>query len=106
MELLNELGYEDFKNSDLYILAPNRKVKYTTMMADLSKGFSHYYKQAFPDEKPRKFKVLRKTYLSYLNKYVGNDTIELSSHGSMRTLNKHYVDAEVVAKGLTMKIFG
>ncbi|MEC3906127.1 hypothetical protein VOI54_03800 [Tamlana sp. 2201CG12-4] len=106
MDLLMELGYEDLKESDLFILAPNRKVKYTTIMACLSKGFSHYYEQAFPEVTPRKFKVLRKTYLSYLNKSAGDDMIELSSHGSMRVLNKHYVDAEVVAKGLTMKIWG
>jgi len=104
-ELLIELGYEDLKGSDLFILEPNRKVKHTTMMAALSKGFSHYYKQAFPEEKPKKFKILRKTYLSYLNKSVGDDMIELSSHGNMRVLNRHYVDAEVVAKGLTMRIF-
>ena len=76
------------------------------MQAALSKGFSHYYKQAFPEEKPMKFKILRKTYLSYLNKTVGDSVIELSSHGSMKILHKHYVDAEVVAKGLTMKMFG
>ena len=104
--LLIELGYEDLKGSKLFILEPNRTVKETTMMAALSKGFSHYYKQAFPEEKPMKFKILRKTYLSYLNKTVGDSVIELSSHGSMKILNKHYVDAEVVAKGLTMKIFG
>ena len=74
-------------------------------MAALSKGFSHYYEQAFPEVKPRQFKVLRKTYLSYLNKSVGEDMIELSSHSSMRVLDKHYLDAEIVSKGLKMKIF-
>lgn len=105
LSLLYELGYEDFKDSNLFILEPNRKIKYKTMMTALSKGFSHYYRQAFPDREPKKFKILRKTYLSYLNKVVGNDMIELSSHSSMRILNKHYVDPEIVAKGLTMKIF-
>ncbi|WP_111308849.1 hypothetical protein [Confluentibacter sediminis] len=104
-ELLINLGYEDLKGSDLFILEPNRKLKHTSMMAALSRGFSHYYKQAFPNEKPKKFKILRKTYLSYLHKSVGDDMIELSSHGNMKVLNKHYVDAEIVAKGLTMKIF-
>ena len=47
----------------------------------------------------------KKTYLSYLNKAVGDDTIELSSHGDMKTLTTHYIDAEIVAKGLTMKMF-
>ncbi len=103
--LIYELGFEDLNGSDLPILEPNRKVKYTTMMSALSKGFSHYYKQAFPELEPKKFKTLRKTYLSYLNKSVGDEMIELSSHGGMKVLNKHYLDAEIVAKGLSMKIF-
>jgi integrase len=105
MELLEELGYNERKGSDKYVLKPNRKVKHTTIMVALSKGFSHYYKQAFPEETSRKFKVLRKTYLSYLNKTVGDDMVELSSHGGMKTLKAHYIDAEVIAKGLTMNIF-
>lgn len=104
-ELLIELGYDDLKDSDLAILEPNRTVSNKTIMACLSKGFSHFYKQAFPNLEPKKFKILRKTYLSYLNKAAGDDSIQLSSHGSMKTLNTHYVDAEVVAKGLTMKLF-
>jgi len=104
-ELLIELGYNDFKTSDLFILEPNRKVKHTTMMAALSRGFTHYYKQAFTDVEPKQFKILRKTYLSYLNKSVGDDMIELSSHRSMKTLKKHYLDAEVVTKGLQMRMF-
>jgi len=104
-ELLIELGYNDFKTSDLFILEPNRKVKHTTMMAALSRGFTHYYKQAFTDVEPKQFKILRKTYLSYLNKSVGDDMIELSSHRSMKTLKNHYLDAEVVTKGLQMRMF-
>ena len=106
MELLIELGYEDFMESDAYILHPNRNAKLKTMMANLSKGFSHFYKQYFPEKELKTFKILRKTYLSYLNKTVGDASIELSSHGTMRTLSKHYNDPEVVSKGLTMKIFG
>ena len=106
MELLSELGYENIMESDAYILHPNRAASFDTMMSNLSKGFSHFYKQAFPEKELITFKILRKTYLSYLNKAVGEKTIELSSPGSMKTLTTHYIDAEVVAKGLTMKIFG
>ena len=54
---------------------------------------------------PKKFRILRKPYLSYLNKTLGDDIIELSSHGNMKILNSHYIDKKVVANGLTMKIF-
>ena len=105
LSILRELGYNDFKSSDLFILHPTRRVKYTTIINSLSKGFSHYYNQAFPELKPKKFKTLRKTYLSYLNKSVGDDMIELSSHSGMKILDKHYLDPEIVAKGLAIKIF-
>ncbi|MEL4456947.1 site-specific integrase [Lutimonas vermicola] len=103
--LLVELGYEDFKDSTLNVLHPHRVSGIKTIIANLSKGFTHFYKQAFPSKKRKTFKILRKTYLSYLNKAVGDDSIELSSHGSKKILSTHYIDAEVVAKGLTMKIF-
>ena len=54
---------------------------------------------------PIKFKILRKTYLSYLNKSIGDDSIGLSSHGSTKTLATHYIDSEVIAKGLSIKMF-
>jgi hypothetical protein len=60
-------------------------------MSCLSRGFSHFYKQAFPDVESKKFKVLRETYLSYLNKAVGDDTIELSSHGNMKILKRSFL---------------
>lgn len=104
-ELLQELGFEDLKESELYVLEPKRTISYKTMMANLSKGFSHYYKQAYPNREGIKFKVLRKTYLTYLNKEVGKNMIELSSHGSMKTLQKHYIDEEIATRGLNMRIF-
>lgn len=104
MELLKELGYDKYISTDNYIIEPDRKFKYKTMMDCMSKGFNHYYKAAFPDKEPVKFKVLRKTYLSYLNKEVGDDMIDLSSHSNMRVLDTHYIDPEVIAKGLQVRI--
>lgn len=105
LKILKDLGYNDLKDSELFILHPTRKVKHSTIIDALSKGFSHYYNQAFPELKPKKFKTLRKTYLSYLNKSVGDEMIELSSHSGMKILDKHYLDPEIVAKGLRMRIF-
>jgi hypothetical protein len=47
---------------------------------------------------------LRKTYISHLNKVVGDKVYELTSHGGMGVLNKHYIDSEVVAKALKVRI--
>jgi hypothetical protein len=74
-------------------------------MAALTKGFSHYYKQAFPDNKVKTLKVLRKTYLSYLIRGLGDDVVHFSSHSGVKVLEDHYFDKKLVAKGLKMKIF-
>ena len=106
MELLVEMGYDDLKESDDYILHPERgTLKAKTMMNVLSKGFSHYFKQAFPDKKLIQFKVLRKTYMSYLNKATGDDMIDLSGHGGMGVVKKHYLDKNLTARGGDMRMF-
>ena len=66
MNLLNELGYDDKKQTDDFILFPEREVLTKTIMNDLSKGFTHYKKMANIDKKVS-FKNLRKTYLSWVN---------------------------------------
>ena len=45
-QLLNELGYQEKKNSSDYILFPERNVKSKTIMNDLSKAFSHYVRES------------------------------------------------------------
>lgn len=53
------------------------------------------------------FKVLIVELLKSVSKSkeLGDKSIELSSHGSMKILTTHYTDNEFIAKGLTMKIF-
>lgn len=63
---LNELGYNEKTNSNEYILFPERKVKYKTIMEDISKGFTHYKKGA-GITKNISLKTLRKTYITWVN---------------------------------------
>ena len=56
------------------------------MFMSLSKSFTNFYKQAYPEAKPKTFKILRKTYMSYLNKAVGDDSIQSNSHGSKSSI--------------------
>ena len=103
--LLNVLGWKEFAGSDQYILEPNRTANIASMMAVCTKAFTHYYKEAFPDKSVLTLKVLRKTYLSYLTKEVGDGVIQFSSHSGIEVLEKHYLDKKLLAKGLKMKIF-
>lgn len=99
-KLLYRMGYENKKNSHEYLISPDRiGTSTSTIMDNLSKGFSHYYKQLDTD-RHLQFKSLRKTYLTYLNSTLSNDTKSLSSHTTNDVLQKHYIDERVVSKAI------
>ena len=108
-DLLLEIGYEKKKNSDEYIIAPDRSVTSKTLIDRVSKSFTHY-KEESKIEKDISLKNLRKTYLSWVNAVMLKDTKILSSHASSDVLDKYYLDPTVlnaVEKGaLEIKIFG
>ncbi|MDG1476658.1 MAG: tyrosine-type recombinase/integrase [Vicingaceae bacterium] len=103
--LLKELGWEKFAGKDQFIIQPNRTAIVNTMMKDLTRGFSHYYKQAFPGVEHLTLGALRKTYITYLSMEVGDDIIEFTSHSGIEILEDYYYDKKILAKGLKMKIF-
>ena len=106
LDFLKSIGLDAKIGIDEYIICPNREVKMNTLKDCTSRAFTHYYAKACPDAKETLcFKSLRKTYLTYLSKYVGSDAIYLSSHASETTLEKHYLDPRVLVKGQEMKMF-
>ena len=78
---LLELGYNEKKDTSDYILFPERKVKSITIMNDLSKSFTHY-KNGAGIKKDISLKSLRKTYISWVNQVMGNETGLLTSHAN------------------------
>jgi integrase len=108
-ELLIELGLNENKSPDDYILFPNRDCTTKTIMDRLSKSFTHYKKGA-GIEKNISFKNLRKTYITWVNQVMGNQTGILTSHSTNEVLEKFYLDPKVlsaVEKGATeIRIFG
>lgn len=60
-----DLGYEEHKGKDLYILAPFETMERRTIMDFMSKSFSHYYKK-LKTGRDLTFYDLRKTYISHL----------------------------------------
>ncbi len=105
--LLLRLGYNKHKNSNEYILCPDRTNQSTqTIMDNLSKGFTHFYKQ-LNTGKYLQMKCLRKTYLTYLKLTVKGDMSKLDSHSTDAVLDKHYIDERIVSKAVAeMTIFG
>lgn len=108
MDLLNELGYENKKNTHDFVLAPDRTIKAKTMMDNISKAFTHYRKEA-NIEKEVQFKSLRKTYLTWLYVALEGDAKLLSGHSSDAILEKYYLDpktTQTINKAVNFRIFG
>ncbi len=109
LDLLNELGYESKKNTNDYILCPERNVKTKTIMNDMSKAFSHYRGAVGVDESVS-LKTLRKTYITWVNRVMGKSTGLLTGHSGEQVLKDHYIDSlllnDIHKAALEVQIFG
>lgn len=105
--LLVKLGYEKYKHTDRFILAPDETATRKTMMALITSSFSHYFKQLKTGE-AKNFKHLRKTYITAQYLKYGENTHKETFHEDMAVLHKHYIDDNVVmeAKQEETKNFG
>jgi integrase len=100
-QLLIELGYEKYVNTDNYILAPEVKISRTQVMSDiLSRGFSHYYNQLNTGRKLT-FKSLRKAYITNLEIFMGNgNTKAITGHSDNQVIERNYIDKKEIAKAM------
>lgn len=98
-DLLNDLGYKEYKNTDNFILAPEVKISRGKVMSDiLSRGFTHYYQQ-MNTGRNLTFKSLRKTYITNLEIYMGNgNTKAITGHSDDQVIEKNYIDKKEMAK--------
>lgn len=91
-QLLDEMGYEKYKDSDKYILAPEVTISRQKVMCDaLTRGFTHFYKQ-LNTGRGLTFKSFRKTYLTALEYHFGENARMISGHSSNAILLGSYVD--------------
>jgi len=108
-DFLLGMGYNEKKGTSDYILFPERKVKSTTIMNDLSKSFTHYKKGA-GIKKEISLKSLRKTYISWVNKVMGNKTGLLTSHSNNDVIEKYYLDPKILSTiktgAMKIRVFG
>lgn len=92
--LLVEMGYEQYKNSDKYIIAPEDGLKRSNVAGIISRSFSHYYNQ-LNTGKTITFKNLRKTFMTSALREFGVASTALTNHTTVSMTNKHYYDKEV-----------
>ncbi len=98
--LLIELGYEEHKGKDRYILAPDETMKRETIKDFISKSFTHYYSQLNTGKKIE-FSDLRKTHISYLYAMFGDKARLITKHSGIEVMLKHYIDEKFI-KDLTI----
>ncbi len=97
-ELLERLGYEKYKGTEKYILAPEEDMERDTIRKLMSRSFTHYYKQ-LGTGKNLSFKSLRKTYITQLTNYMGMDNARLiTKHSGTEVMQEHYIDQKAIAK--------
>jgi integrase len=97
-DVLIRLGYEKYKGSEKYVLAPEEKMERQTIAKFMSRSFTHYYDQ-LGTGKNLVFKCLRKTYISELSNFMGIDNARLiTKHSGIEVMQEHYVDQRTIAK--------
>lgn len=93
-QLLLEMGYEKYKGSDKYILAPEETMKRTSITNFLSEAFTHYYRQ-LNTGRDITFNKLRKAYITSAMNQFGDASTALSNHKNISTSIKKYQDKKV-----------
>ncbi|MBX3165145.1 MAG: hypothetical protein KF900_11765 [Bacteroidetes bacterium] len=93
-ELLLEMGYEKYKGTSKYIIAPEDGLKRSNVAGIISRSFSHYY-SLLNTGKAITFRNLRKTFMTSAYKEFGLASTALTNHKSPSMTDKHYYDKEV-----------
>ena len=65
-------------------------------MDKVSKSFTHYRNGAGID-KDVSLKNLRKTYITWVNQTMGNETGLLTSHSTQEVLERYYLDPKILS---------
>lgn len=94
--MLQKLGHEKYKGQNRYLIASSSKSKRETLKNELSKAFTHYWKQVDSDKKLQ-FKNLRKTYITRLNNYTNGQADSITGHASQEVIMKHYQNPKVIS---------
>ena len=104
-DLLFELGFQENKSSDKYLLGNNENSSRKTLIDLVSKAFTHFWSQTGIEKKVQ-LKHLRKTYLTALVEHFGDKAPTISNHSGLGVLKKHYVnDQHLIAAAKSFEVF-
>jgi integrase len=100
MDLLMELGYEENKNTDKFLIAPERLTNRNRyLLDDLTRGFSHFYEQ-LDTGRHLTFKSLRKAYITSISVFLGGNAKAITKHGDDAVIEKFYMDKKMMLKAV------
>lgn len=91
---LQKLGYQEHKGTDRYLIAPDSTRRRETLKDDMSKSFTHYYKQ-LNTGKNLEFKHLRKTYITLLNNHTNGHAEVITGQSGQELILKSYQDRKI-----------
>jgi integrase len=98
LALLNELGYEEKKNSAAYIIERPAQQELGQAMDLLSCCFAHYIKLV--TDRPLEFGVLRKTFITRLTMAAGPNAKLFTGHTDNSVLQNYYLSTAFMAANL------
>ncbi len=97
--LLIELGYNEKKGSDEYVLKTDAGESVAYIMQLITRSFSHYVAKA--GLRHIVFKDLRKTYISHLTVAMGSNAKMYTGHnGDARVIEQHYLSQAFLSSNL------
>lgn len=91
MELLKELGLEQHRGTDRFLIGHEETASRNTLIELVSRSFTFYW-QRTGIKKDVQLKHLRKTYLTALVEHFGENAAIISDHSGIQILKNHYVN--------------
>ena len=101
-DFLLEIGYNEFKGTDRYIIGHDCGMERETMKNFMSKAFSHFYNQLNTGKQISQ-KSIRKASLTRMKLSVNGNANNLTGHAGEEVLNKYYYDKLIIALDLAKK---
>lgn len=98
LRLLIEMGYNEKKNTNQYILDTEVYLSKEYKIRFISRSFGHYIK--IVSKRKIQFKDLRKTYITRLSMLLGENTKMFSGHADTEVLKNHYISSKYIVGNL------
>lgn len=102
-KVLYDMGYDSYKNKDLYLFDIDETMNRETLTKFISKAVSHFFKKTTNSD--LRFKNFRKTFATQIDLQLNGDADILVDHSDRKVTEKHYIDKLPYAKKIARSNF-